>query len=105
MKTKEEAKAFPEDIAELSEEELQQVSGGLSDERFAIVEGEQYVVGVTQKTGYCKYCNGEKLLTYIGTGTGWDSVMHGMNWKCNLWKCTECNKDNYYTCSGGRLIE
>ena len=94
MKTAEELKALKEEVealnkklAELSEEELKQVSGGTAN-RGEILP--------------CKYCPEWTFQTWIGVGAGWDG--DGNKHMCDLWLCEKCNCTNYRDINTGRLI-
>ena len=94
MKTKEELNALKEEyealnrkLAELSEEELAQVSGGEDG------QGELF---------YCKYCSTVTFQTWTGVGAGWDR--DGNKHMCDLWLCEVCDCTNYRDINTGRLI-
>ena len=86
MKTKEELNALKEEVetlnkklAELSEDELEQVTGG--------------VIFHKQIGKYCKYCDAETSQTYRGDGFGWSS---GKAFMCDLYECNVCHNTNYW---------
>lgn len=84
------------DKKELKEEDLISVSGGSPEFGGTQEWG-------TQKVGYCKYCGQDKLLTYVGTDTGF---VYGISvGKCNKWRCEDCKCDNYYRQLGGVLLQ
>lgn len=86
MKTKEELNALKNEVktlnaklAELSEDELDQVTGGIFFDK--------------QEGKYCKYCDAETSQTYQGYGTGWTS---GQSFVCKLYECNVCHNTNYW---------
>ena len=84
------------DSKQLKDCELKKVSGGSNSE----LAGRQ-VYG-TKKIGYCKYCDAEKLLEYVGAQTGFvQKLSMGL---CNKWRCPDCQCDNYYQQSSGILL-
>ncbi len=94
MKTKEELNALREEVealqtklAELSEEELKQVTGGTANQ---------------SEIWFCKYCCTATMQTWIGVGPGWDR--DGQKHWCDLWQCERCECTNYRDVNTGRLI-
>ena len=82
---------------ELSEDDLEKATGGLIDTNLSGM----FININTERTGYCKYCDENRTLTYVGSAGGWignDLI------NCNLWRCTVCNNENYYSVWDGTLI-
>lgn len=83
---------------ELSEEELEKATGGHTN-----INLSGYGIRIdTQRSGYCKYCNANRNLIFVGTDKGWVDGSYQLD--CNKWRCTECNNDNYYIIYDGVLI-
>ena len=85
---KEEVETLNKKLAELTEEELKQVAGGV---------GSSF-----SEYRFCKYCSATSLQVYAGTGTGWDVNKNPHS--CYLWQCLSCRNTNYYDVSSGELI-
>ncbi|MBQ0036707.1 MAG: hypothetical protein KBT35_07315 [Firmicutes bacterium] len=89
----------------LHEEDLTSVVGGNSYVicgLFQLVQNlGECVVGETIRPGYCKYCKNWKDVIFNGTGTGWGNVHPE---KCAIWKCVDCENDNYFVIPHGNLI-
>lgn len=72
---------------ELNEEELSNVFGG-------------YNIG-DKEARYCKYCEKNTTQTFDRVGSGYSGYrLYG----CFIWRCDECNNDNYYDAITGNLI-
>lgn len=84
---KAEVEAVKEKLADLTEEELKQITGG-TDGR-----GEVW---------FCKYCCTATFQTWAGVGEGWDR--DGNKHMCDLWVCERCECTNYRDINTGRLI-
>ena len=75
---------------ELKENDLKKVIGGLTN-------GDPG----SGECGYCKYCNRETLQIYQGSDAGWKGKIA---FSCFVWKCSECNNDNYIRVDNGEYL-
>ena len=86
-------------LRELTDEELEQVSGGTDIYNMDLGGNPEEN---TQKIGYCKYCHNTLTLTYVGSEMGW---LGGLPYRwCNKWKCSNCRQNNFYTSENGNLL-
>ena len=84
---------------ELKEEDLVKVTGG--DIYMNNLAGNSYNKYVTTENAYCKYCNTERTLLFVGTDIGYE----GFNaYQCNIWRCQVCNCNSYIRTGNGKLL-
>ena len=88
------------DIKDLNNEDLEKVAGGGHLDYYPEFKG--YFDFGTKKIGYCKYCNANRTLVFVGREEGWYDGQSMDD--CNKWKCSECHNDNFFTVNEGMLI-
>ena len=77
------------EVAEVSDEELEKISGGVDFNDFRVWK-------------YCKYCRTYTYQIRDAAGKGWDQ--YGDEHLCHLFECCTCHNINYYDKETGKLI-
>lgn len=108
-----------EKTVELNEEDLEKVNGGkdgkipiiprggqvettpavtkIYDSNMADSSANPLIAWETVKNGYCKHCKCNQDLLF-----SWRTTVNGKS--CNVWVCSTCNGENYYSQSIGELM-